>query len=57
MLNDERDVPDFGVDSLEERDELIREGKVEESDILEDFQHVDYLTARIEGIEHLLERL
>lgn len=47
----------FGVNSLEEMDELIREGKVEEADILEDFQHVDYLTARIERIEELLERL
>ncbi|HCX90055.1 MAG: hypothetical protein COW04_01285 [Deltaproteobacteria bacterium CG12_big_fil_rev_8_21_14_0_65_43_10] len=31
--------------------ELIREGKVEEEDILEDFQRVDYIAATIEEIK------
>ncbi|RLC70780.1 MAG: hypothetical protein DRI52_06430 [Chloroflexi bacterium] len=45
----------FGVKSLEEMDELIRQGKVAEEDILDDFQNVDYLTARIERLQQLLE--
>lgn len=45
----------FGVNSLEEMDKLIRQGKVAEKDILEDFQNVDYLTARIKRLEQLLE--
>lgn len=44
----------FGVTSLEEMDELIAEGKVGEEEILDDFQNVDYLTARIERLEQLL---
>ena len=47
----------FGVASLEEMDELIVEGAVEEEDILDDFQNVDYLTTRIERLEYLLETL
>ena len=47
----------FGVASLEEMDKLIVEGTVEEEDILDDFQNVDYLTTRIERLEHLLETL
>ena len=47
----------FGVDSLQEMDRLIVEGVVEEQDILDDFQNVDYLTTRIERLEHLLETL
>jgi len=47
----------FGVSSLEEMDELIRKGSVEEEDILEDFQNVDYLTTQIERIQELLEEL
>ena len=47
----------FGVTSLDEMDELITEGKVEEEEILDDFQNVDYLTARIERLEQLLETL
>jgi len=31
----------FGVTSLEEMDKLIKNGSVEEEDILEDFQNVD----------------
>ncbi|GFP18624.1 hypothetical protein HKBW3S42_00506 [Candidatus Hakubella thermalkaliphila] len=47
----------FGVTSLEEMDELIRKGLVEEENIMEDFQNVDYLTARIGWIRQLLEKL
>ena len=47
----------FGVTSLEEMEKLIVEGTVEEQDILEDFQNVDYLTNRIERLESLLETL
>jgi hypothetical protein len=47
----------FGVNSLEEMDELIRNGSVEEEDILEDFQNVDYLTTEIERIQGLLREL
>jgi hypothetical protein len=47
----------FGVSSLEEMDALIIEGAVEEEEILDDFQNVDYLTARIERLERLLETL
>ncbi|MFQ6057667.1 MAG: hypothetical protein ACE5MB_02150 [Anaerolineae bacterium] len=47
----------FGVTSLEEMDELIRKGQVEEEEILEDFQNVDYLTTQIEHIQRLLEKL
>lgn len=44
----------FGVKTLEEMDELIRHGKVEEDAILEDFQEVDYLGHRIERVKDLL---
>jgi len=47
----------FGAASLEEMDKLIIKGAVEEEDILDDFQNVDYLTTRIERMEHLLETL
>jgi hypothetical protein len=47
----------FGVYSLEEMDELIRNGSVEEEEILEDFQNVDYLTSEIERIQGLLKGL
>jgi len=47
----------FGVTSLEEMDALIKNGLVEEEDILEDFQNVDYLTTQIERIQRLLEEL
>ena len=47
----------FGVTSLEEMDALIKNGLVEEEDILEDFQNVDYLTTQIERIQGLLKEL
>lgn len=45
----------FGVTSLEEMDALVQEGKVNEEEILEDFQQVDYLTARIEELQATLQ--
>jgi len=45
----------FGITSLEEMDDLLKTGQVEEEDILEDFQHVDYLTTQIQRIRQLLE--
>ena len=45
----------FAVTSLEEMDELLKTGQGEEEDILEDFQHVDYLTTQIQRIRQLLE--
>ena len=44
----------FGVTTLEEMDDLLKTGQVEEEDILEDFQHVDYLTTQIQRIRQLL---
>jgi hypothetical protein len=45
----------FGVTSLEEMDTLVREGRVSEEEILEDFQQVDYLTARINELRATLQ--
>jgi hypothetical protein len=45
----------FGVTSLEEMDDLLKTRRVEEEDILEDFQHVDSLTTQIQRIRQLLE--
>ena len=47
----------FGVASLEGMEELIVRGVVEEEEILDDYQNVDYLTTRIERLEGLLESL
>ncbi len=47
----------FGVTSLEEMNDLLKTGRVEEEDILEDFQHVDYLTTQIQRIRQLLEEV
>ena len=47
----------FGVTSLAEMDALLQKGAVTEEDILEDFQHVDYLTARIERVKQMLTEL
>ena len=41
----------FGVTSLEEMDALVRDDRVKEEEILEDFQQVDYLTARIKELQ------
>ena len=45
----------YGVSTLAEMDGLIRRGEVEEDDILEDFQEVDYLYDRIERVRTMLE--
>jgi len=47
----------FGVTSLTEMDALLQNGTVAEEDILEDFQHVDYLTARIGRVKQMLMEL
>ena len=47
----------FGVTSLAEMDKLLQDGVITEEEILEDFQHVDYLTTRIERVKAMLEEL
>ena len=47
----------FGVTTLAEMDELLKQGAVTEEEILEDFQHVDYLTTRMERVKKMLEEL
>jgi hypothetical protein len=47
----------FGVTSLTEMDVLLQQGAVAEEDMLEDFQHVDYLTTRIERVKQMLTEL
>lgn len=47
----------FGVNSLEEFDQLIIDNPEEESNLLEDFQRVDYLTYRIKQITEMIEEL
>ena len=47
----------FGVADLEGMDQLLFEGKVSEEDILEDFQHVDYLMARAKRVKSLLKEV
>jgi hypothetical protein len=47
----------FGVSSLEEFDRLLIERPDEESQMLEDFQRVDYLTHCIEEIKQLMKEL
>ncbi len=45
----------FGVNDLWEMEALFVEGKVEEEDMLEDYQEVDYLTDRVERIKVMLK--
>ncbi|MDZ7262259.1 MAG: hypothetical protein ONB05_09180 [candidate division KSB1 bacterium] len=47
----------FGVRSLDEFDQLLIEHPDKESDMLEDFQRVDYLTYRIEKITQWIKEL
>ena len=47
----------FAVETLEEMDNLIKQGKVEEEDILDDFQNVDYLTSQIKKIKRLMDNV
>jgi hypothetical protein len=43
------------VRTLEDMDNLLKQGLVAEEEILEEFQNVDYLTARIDRIKELLK--
>jgi len=45
----------YGAHSWEEMNTLIVEDEAEEGKILEDFQRVDHLTAKVTRIEALLE--
>jgi hypothetical protein len=47
----------FGVTTLAEMDQLLQQGHVTEEEILEDFQHVDYLTTRVERLKTMLTEL
>ena len=47
----------FGVKDLWEMEQLFVEGKVEEEEMLEDYQTVDYLTARAEKVKAMLKGL
>lgn len=47
----------YNVSSIEELDALIREGKVNELLVDEDFQHVDYLTWKARELETLLHEI
>jgi len=47
----------WGVRSLEEFERLIIDNPDKESDMLEDFQEVDYLTYRINEIMNLLKEI
>jgi hypothetical protein len=38
-------------------DDLLKTGQVEEEDILEDLQDVDYLTTQVQRIQQLLEEI
>ena len=47
----------FGVKDLWEMEQLFVEGKVEEEEMLEDYQTVDYLTAKVKRVKTLLEEV
>ena len=47
----------FGVADLEGMDQLLFEGKVSEEEMLEDFQKVDYLMARVKRVKSLLREV
>ena len=47
----------FGVKDLWEMEQLFVEGKVEEEETLEDYQTVDYLTARVKRVKAMLEEV
>ena len=47
----------FSVKDLWEMEQLFVEGKVEEEEMLEDFQTVDYLTARVKRVKTMLEEV
>ncbi len=47
----------YGVSSIEELDEKIRRGELEETKVFEDLTHLDYLLDREEKLKKLLEEL
>ncbi len=47
----------YGVSSIEELDEKIRRGELEESEVFEDLTRLDYLLDREKRLEKLLEEL
>lgn len=44
----------YDVSSLQEMDDLVIEGKVDEDTILSDFQRVDFLTAKLRQLDELM---
>ncbi len=44
----------YGVSSLQEMDQLVAQGKVDEETILADFQRVDFLTAKLRTVDELM---
>ena len=44
----------YSVSSLQEMDELVAQGKVDEETILPDFQRVDFLTAELRKLGELM---
>jgi ATP:corrinoid adenosyltransferase len=44
----------YGVASLQEMDELVAQGRVEEEIILTDFQRVDFLTSKLRQLNDLM---
>ena len=47
----------FGVEDLREMDLLLVEGKVSEEEMLEDYQTVDFLTAKVKRVKAMLEEV
>jgi len=47
----------YGVSSIEELDEKIRRGELEETEVFEDLTRLDYLLDRGEKLKKLLEEL
>ena len=47
----------YGAGALEEMDGLLRRGEVEEDDILEGFQEVDYPCDQMERVRTMLEEV
>lgn len=47
----------YGVSSIEELDEKIRRGELEETGVFEDLTRLDYLLDREEKLKKLLEEL
>jgi len=47
----------YGVSSIEELDEKIRRGELEETEVFEDLTRLDYLLDREEKLKKLLEDL